>query len=104
MPNHDNPNTRLVSTKWVKKVSILTGPPRPVGTASTKSTPSQPPLRARDPRKPIYIELAYRGGSVAWWEVKARGRTWRFPGYTAIADVMQRVNAVWMWGPQDQDW
>jgi hypothetical protein len=80
------------STKWAYKKVILTGRPRPEGQRAS-GAPSTP-LRARDPRSPITVELAYKGGAEAKWLVKARGRTWHFPGSMAIHDVMGTINAT----------
>lgn len=42
-------------------------------------------------RQPLTIKVTYRGGNEAWYEVHARGRSGRFPGYTALHDVMDQV-------------
>ena len=43
-----------------------------------------------DLKKPITVRLKYRGGPEGWVEVRARGRVWRYPGVTAIHDVLLR--------------
>lgn len=84
---HTFPSTTFV---W-KRVKILD----PSGSSGQRrfAAPSEP-LRARDPRKPITVQLEYRGGPEAKWRVRARGRTWNFPGVTALHDVMAAVNAT----------
>lgn len=52
---------------------------------------ARPPLSRRSARDPLTLTVRYRGGAEAWWEVKARGRSWRFPGYLAFHDVMAEV-------------
>lgn len=37
------------------------------------------------------MTVRYRGGPEAWFEVKARGRSWRFPGVTALYDALVTV-------------
>lgn len=39
-------------------------------------------------KKPVTMTLKYRGGPEGWVEIRARGRTWRRPGVTAIHDVL----------------
>lgn len=38
------------------------------------------------------VTVRYRGGAEAWYEVKARGRTWRFPGHVALHDAFDRIS------------
>jgi len=52
------------------------------------SKPSQ-----RSLREPVTITVHYRGGSEAWWELKARGRTWRRPGSLCLHDVLADIYA-----------
>lgn len=37
------------------------------------------------------MTLRYRGGSEAWWEIKARGQTYRVPGVLCLQDIMRFV-------------
>lgn len=50
-------------------------------------------LRQREMRKPLEISVRYRGGPECWWEIVARGRVWRFPGYVSLHDALAHVNA-----------
>jgi hypothetical protein len=42
-------------------------------------------------KRPVTVVLKYRGGPEGWVEVRARGRIWRRPGFTAIHDVLIEV-------------
>jgi hypothetical protein len=42
-------------------------------------------------RKPLALTIKYRGGAEAWVEVHSRGEVARFPGSTAIYDVLCRI-------------
>lgn len=48
-------------------------------------------LRKRDSYKPIWIEVQFRGGAEANWVIKARGRTFRFPGHMCLHDCLAEV-------------
>lgn len=39
-------------------------------------------------KKPVTVRLKYRGGAEGWIEVRGRGRTRRYPGATALHDVL----------------
>lgn len=64
---------------------------RPQGPSKTAPKASISRLSVWDPKNPLTLMLTYRGGPEAWWEVKARGRTYHFPGHLALHDVMARV-------------
>lgn len=49
-------------------------------------------LPKRDPRKPLSITIKLRGGPEAWVEIHARGQIGRYPGATAIADILRDLN------------
>jgi hypothetical protein len=49
-------------------------------------------LGRRDWRKPLQVTIRYCGGAEPWVEVTARGQTKRYPGYTALLDVLTEVN------------
>lgn len=49
-------------------------------------------LRARDPRRPLDLQIRYVGGNHPLWEITARGRRWIFEGDLAVQDVMNWVN------------
>lgn len=42
-------------------------------------------------REKLTVTVRYRGGSQAWYEVRARGSMGRFPGDRALDDVMSEV-------------
>lgn len=48
----------------------------------------------RNPREPLTIKISYRGGPECWYEIHARGGMGRFPGVTALHDVMRQINQV----------
>jgi len=49
-------------------------------------------LSHRSMRKPIEVVLTFRGGPECWVQAEARGRTFRFPGYVSVYEVLQRLN------------
>jgi hypothetical protein len=48
-------------------------------------------LRKRDSYEPLWIEVRYRGGPEASWLIRARGRTYRYPGHLCLHDVLAEV-------------
>jgi hypothetical protein len=65
------------------------------GDSATKSHRSAVPapkrfwgLPYRNPRVPLAMTLKLRGGAEAWVEVHSRGRIARYPGHTALVDVL----------------
>lgn len=87
--NHES-NERFPSTTWEwKKVMVKRRPQGPSDTAAEGVL--IPPLSRRDSRTPLTLTIRYRGGPEAWWEVKARGRTWRRPGWIALQDLMTEI-------------
>lgn len=36
----------------------------------------------------MHLEISYRGGPEAWYEIRARGVTIRRPGHIALHDLM----------------
>lgn len=53
---------------------------------------SAPPLTPRDRWSPLTITLVYRGGAEAWYQIRARGRVWHFPGHLCLHDCVEAVN------------
>lgn len=49
-------------------------------------------LTRRDARKPLTITVKLRGGPEAWVEIHARGSAGRYPGASAIADILRDIN------------
>jgi hypothetical protein len=78
------------STTWRwERIKVSTSAARQAQRAAGGPSASNVP---RDGRKPITIEVTYEGGRTARWKVRARGRTWHFPGVMAIHDVMGTIN------------
>jgi hypothetical protein len=67
---------------------------RPPEAPSTQPPEGGPPRLSRlELRETVTITVRWRGGPEAWWEVKARGRTMRFPGHDSLHDVLLQVYA-----------
>jgi hypothetical protein len=49
-------------------------------------------LAPRDPREVLTISVKLRGGPEGWVEVRARGVVRRYPGCTALYDVLMLLN------------
>jgi hypothetical protein len=45
----------------------------------------------RSGREPLTLVISYRGGPECWIEVHARGSVGRFPGATAVVDMLSAV-------------
>jgi hypothetical protein len=45
----------------------------------------------RDLRRPVEVTIHLRGGAESWVEVRSRGSLGRFPGHTAIYDILCAV-------------
>lgn len=43
-------------------------------------------------RDPLTVKISFRGGPECWVEVRARGSLRRYPGTTAIYDVLRDLN------------
>lgn len=82
-------NISSPSTRWrYTRVRVSTAQSRP----SVTSPEGRPPALSPWPRRePLTLRIHYRGGGEAWFEIKARGRTWRKPGSLALYDVMRDV-------------
>lgn len=78
------------STTWAWK-HVTIDPPPAAPPAQRPKDPSKPPLSHWDRRTPLTLQIRYRGGPEAWYEVKGRGRTWRVTGDIGIHDVMEAV-------------
>lgn len=87
MPASDE---RSPSTTWAWELRKIPVRPKGPSSAAPKAA-SGPALPRRNPRDPLTVTVTYRGGPEAWYEVKARGRTWRFPGHVAIHDAWGRI-------------
>src|SRR5688572_16927230 len=90
------PDIRSISTPWAwRRVKI--GPAPQANSDRERSEASQGSLTAWPRRRPVTLTLTYRGGPEAFWQIEARGRTWRRPGVIALHDLMVEVMA-WQGG------
>jgi hypothetical protein len=86
----------FASTTWEWKRVKITAPPRPKATARAKRAPSSSAERSeraarRTARTPFTVQIQYRGGPEAWWQVTYAGRSYRFSGVLCFHDVMRQV-------------
>jgi len=87
----------LIASTWEwKKVVKIEPPARAIGTAAPKASPRER-LAQRQLRKPLDVQVRYRGGPECWWELKARGRVWRFPGHVCLHDALTFINNSPSW-------
>lgn len=78
------------STRWEFRRVKIARPPE----AMTVSAPKGHRWRRLprvDWRKPQHITISYRGGPEGWVEVHARGDLGRYPGSTAVLDVLADI-------------
>jgi len=40
----------------------------------------------------MLVSIQYRGGPEAWYEIRARGRIYRFPGSMYLHDALEQIN------------
>lgn len=74
------------STTWAWRRVKIRRPPQAENTARAKRAPITSLLPW--PRKrPMHLEIRYRGGPECWVEIRARGRVIRRPGTEALADL-----------------
>lgn len=66
-------------------------PAPPEANKRVRRSRSTPALPRRSPRDLMGLTVRYRGGPEAWWEVHARGRVWRFPGYVCLHDALSTI-------------
>lgn len=85
------PLVSLPSTTFVWKRVKLADGSAPAGDAEERSD-FRHAVRARDSYRPLNVDVQYRGGPEASFSIRYRGRTWRFPGYTAMIDVVRFIN------------
>lgn len=86
------PEQPFSSTTWVwKRVKISRAPEARVTVAQRASFWRR--YRPRNPRDPINVTLKLRGGSECWVEVRGRGSVGRYPGTTAIYDILLDINS-----------
>jgi hypothetical protein len=85
------------STTWHPDDATLVGTPVPLSRVGAE----RPPFRlmpSRDCRRPLDLQIRYRGGPEGLWVIQARGWHWRFSGGLCVADVMNWINR------QDTKW
>lgn len=85
------------STRWEWKLCKVSGPPSGQQQQPPKAS-SSGVLPSRALREPTTLTVRYRGGPEAWWEVKARGKTYRLPGHLCLHDALSKV-----YGPSRRD-
>lgn len=85
--------TYLPSTTFEWKRCRVKESSAPQGYSTREASSFQLP-RPRDPSKPLGVEFRYRGGPEASYDVRFRGRTWRFPGHIMMIDVLQFINGL----------
>lgn len=93
MPEHPKPNIRSSSTADYEWKRILRGRPRPQK-GSDPGGVSPKPVKYRDARRPMWVEVLYSGGPEGWWVIRARNEEFRFPGTTTIHEALQKINGV----------
>lgn len=90
-PIGETSNACLGSTTWEWRKVKLKSPPGGEGLAKRVRSRSYP-AASRNRNRPLWLEIAYRGGAESFWLVRTRGCSWRFPGYAALEDVMAWAN------------
>jgi hypothetical protein len=79
---------RSTNFKW-KRVKMPCPPEASVTVRRSRSFWwGRPPL---DPRKPVALTIKLRGGPECWVEIHSRGRVGRYPGVTAVYDVLRDI-------------
>jgi hypothetical protein len=84
-------NARSPSTTWAWRRVKIGRPPEASSNSGSKSLHSTQ-LARRDTRKPLSITIVHRGGAEDWWELRARGRIVRRPGWVALTDVLREFD------------
>jgi hypothetical protein len=85
------PEHPFESTTWgFKRVKIT--PPAEGQGAAAAGVRSRRRLGKADMRRRQVATIQFRGGEECWVEIQARGQVWRFPGYTAVYDVLRIIN------------
>lgn len=93
LDGHTESNVCSPSTPTGWKWAKIARPPE----ASQDSAPKGLKWRRlpkRNPREPLQLTIKHRGGPEAWVEIHARGQVGRYPGYTAIADIVRDLNGI----------
>ena len=85
------PEPPFPSATWVWRRTKIRRPPEAQGPVTAKPWRFSG-LPPRSGRESALISVKYRGGPEAWYEIKARGRTVRYPGWVCLSDLMQEIN------------
>jgi len=78
------------TTFGFKRVKIASAPKGPRGSGAEGGRWRS--LARRNPREKLTLTIHYRGGAECWYEVVARGKRGRFPGYIALHDAIREIN------------
>jgi hypothetical protein len=87
------------STTWEWRKTKIRRPPDGQQTAP-RSGGHWHGLPPRPIRESITLTIRWRGGGECWYEITARGRTGRIPGWLSLHDVMERINNRESYGPR----
>jgi len=79
------------STHWEWRRVKIRRPPEAQSTAAPQGRRLRG-LPPRNPRESTFIQVHFRGGPECWYEVKARGRTLRYPGWVDLHSMMEEIN------------
>lgn len=92
MDENDRPNTRTPSTTSTWRYGKIRRAPE-AKDGRERSEALRGSLLPWPRRRPLTIKVTYRGGPECWWQLEARGRTWRRPGSLYLHDVLAEVMA-----------
>lgn len=90
MADKDDGNDRTGSTTWGWRYVKIAPAPQAKSDAE-RSESSLGSLLPWPRRKPMHIDIRWRGGPECWYEIRARGRTIRRPGSIALHDLMEQL-------------
>lgn len=90
MDDHFIPERPFSSTTFVWKRVKVASPPK-ARDAERSSARGFRRLPRWPMRKPLALTIKLRGGAECWVEVHSRGQLQRFPGTTAIYDVLRTI-------------
>lgn len=90
-------NNSSESTTWEWRRVKITKRRRPTGHSASAASPtslvSHRPshLTPKEARQPHTVQVTYRGGAEAWWELKWGNNTVRRSGVLALHDIMREL-------------
>jgi hypothetical protein len=85
------PERAFSSTTWAWRRVKIAHPPEAMGAVARRASFWRR-FPTRDPREPITVKIKLRGGPECWVEVHARGSIGRYPGATAVYDILADIN------------